>query len=697
MSVEVPADNPYVREPPTSFEPVDELDETAAREEIERLREAIRYHDYRYYVANDPVIADRTYDRLFERLEALEEAFDLAEPDSPTRRVAPGPLDAFDQVEHVRPMLSLDASADADDLREFDRRVRDEVGEVAYVCEPKFDGVAIELVYEAGALDRAVTRGDGRVGDDVTENVRTIASVPARLFGEPPANLAVRGEIYMPRDGFQSYNEHRIQEGLEPFANPRNAAAGTLRQLDPAVVADRPLACFVFDVLDASEPWATRWEEHHGLAGLGLRVPEHVERTEDVADAIAFRDDLLEIRDELNYEIDGIVIKVDDRETREALGSTARASRDAFAYKFPARTEETTVQRIAVQVGRTGRVTPLALLDPVDVGGVTVSRASLHNFEEVRKKNVNEGDVVRVQRAGDVIPYVAEVVEKRSEGPFEPPARCPICDSPIAFDGPLAYCTGGRACPAQLRESVIYFASRQGLDIEGIGEESVRQFMEAGLIEEEIADLFAITKRELVNLEGWGETSAENLLAELEAAKHPALDEFIAALGIPEVGPTIARQLAREFTTLEALAEADREALEAVDEVGPEVAGSILAWFDDPDNRHLLDALARHGVEPEAIEGPSGDRLDGVTVVFTGGLPTMTRAEATEAVEREGGRVTSSVSSNTDYLVVGDDPGDRKRADAETHEVETISAEAFEAWLGGDADRPRQARLGEDF
>ncbi|MFP4627542.1 MAG: NAD-dependent DNA ligase LigA [Halobacteriales archaeon] len=697
MAVEAPVDNPFVREPPTSFEPIDELGEAAAREEVELLREAIRYHDYRYYVANDPVVADRTYDRLFDRLEALEEAFDLVDADSPSQRVAPGPLDAFEEVEHVRPMLSLDASAQADDVREFDRRVHDEVGDVAYVCEPKFDGVAIELVYDEGRLDRAVTRGDGRVGDDVTQNVRTIEAVQERLFGDPPAVLALRGEIYMPRDGFQALNERRVQDGLDPFANPRNAAAGTLRQLDPSVVAERPLEYFVFDVLDASDPWQSRWEEHQDLTTLGLRVPEHVERVDDIEGAIDFREELLERRDDLNYEIDGIVIKVDDRDQRETLGTTARASRGAYAYKFPARTEETTVSRITVQVGRTGRVTPLALLEPVDVGGVTVSRASLHNFEEVRKKDVNEGDVVRVQRAGDVIPYVAEVVEKHSDGPFEPPARCPICDSPIAFDGPLAYCTGGRSCPAQLREAVIYFASRSGLDIEGIGEESVRQFLEAGLIEDDIADLFAITKRDLLDLPGWGEASADNLLAELEVAKEPPLDDFIAALGIPDVGPTIARQLARHFGTLEDLAGADREALEAVTDVGPEVAGSILAWFADPDNRRLLDALADHGVEPQADEAEAGDRLEGVTVVFTGALPTMTRDEATEAIEREGGRVTSSVSSNTDYLVVGDDPGETKLADAEAHGIETIDGADLEEWLGGDEDRPRQARLGEDF
>ncbi len=697
MAVEAPADNPYIRDPPTGFAPVEELSEDEAHDQIADLREAIRYHDHRYYVANDPVIADRAYDRLFDRLETLEHAFDAVDPTSPTQRVAPSPVDEFDEVEHVALMLSLDASDDADAVREFDRRVREEVGPVSYVLEPKFDGVAIELVYENGHLQRAVTRGDGEAGDDVTENVRTIRSIPDRLFDEPPAFLAVRGEIYMPKDGFQDHNEHRIQEGLEPFANPRNAAAGTLRQLDPGVVANRPLDCFVFDVLDASDPWESRWREHEALETFGLRVPDRVERVDDIEDAIAYRDRLMAARDALNYEIDGVVIKVNDRDQRETLGHTARATRGAFAYKFPARTTETTVSRITVQVGRTGRVTPLALLEPVDVGGVTVSRASLHNFEEVRKKNVNEGDVVHIQRAGDVIPYVAEVVEKRSDGPFEAPDRCPICDAAIAFDGPLAYCTGGRDCPAQLRESVIYFAGDNGLDIEGIGDESVRQFMDAGLIEDDIADLFAISERDLRSLEGWGRRSARKVIDEIERAKEPDLDTFIAALGIPEVGPTIARQVARALGTLEEVASADRDTLETVDEVGPSVAASIVEWFADERNEALLDDLASHGVEPQPFTAATGDRLEGVTIVITGSLPTLTRDRARELVERDGGRVTASVSGNTDYLVVGDNPGERKVSDAERHGVESISGDAFEDWLAGDADRPRQATLGEEF
>lgn len=695
MAVEAPEDNPYVRDPSTEFDPVDDLDDETAAAEVATLREAIRYHDYRYYVEQDPVIADRAYDQLFERLIELEEAFDLADTESPTQRVAPSPLDAFETVEHVRPMLSLDASVEEADVLEFDRRVRNEVGEVTYVVEPKFDGAAIELVYEAGRLERAVTRGDGYEGDEVTANVRTIGSVPDRLFGDPPAFLAVRGEIYIPREDFHAYNQDRVEAGKELFANPRNAAAGTIRQLDPAVVAERPLSCFVFDVLDASEPWPTRWAEHADLGGFGLPVSDLTEHVREIEGAIAYRDRLLDRRDTLDFEIDGVVIKVNGRSEREALGSTARFDRGAYAFKFPARTEETTISSIIVQIGRTGRATPLALLEPVDVGGVTVSRASLHNFEEIEKKDVNEGDVVRVQRAGDVIPYVAEVVDKRSDGPFQPPETCPICESPIEFDGPLAYCTGGRTCPAQLRESVIYFASEAGLDIDGLGEEKVRQLMDAERIEDDLADLFELQLDELTALEGWGETSARNLLDELERVKDAPLSDVIAALGIPDVGPTTARNLARSFGSLDELADADQAALESVDDVGPIVAASIGAWFDDSHNRALLEKLEAAGLSPTVELDDGGDRFDGLTVVITGSLPTLSRTAAADRFEREGGRVTSSVSGATDYLVVGENPGQSKREDAEVHGTEIIDGETFEAWLRGDAsdDGPEQATL----
>jgi DNA ligase (NAD+) len=676
-------ENPYVEDPPTDFEPVETLTEDEAREEARLLREAIRFHDYRYYVETDPVVADRTYDALFTRLQELEDEFGLQTQDSPTQRVGGEPLDELGTVEHVAPMLSIDSGGEADDVREFDDRIRREVGEeIEYVCEPKFDGLSVEVIYEDGEYVRAATRGDGQTGEDVTENVRTIASVPHRLRGDYPDFLAVRGEVYMPLDAFREHNKERVERGEDPFANPRNAAAGSLRQLDPAVTAERPLDCFFFDVLDSSTEFETHWEQHETLPEWGLKVNDRSERTDDVEEAIAYRDRLMDERPELNYEIDGVVIEVDDLDTCERLGTTQRAYRWAFAYKFPARSEVTTITDVIVQVGRTGRLTPVALLEPVDVGGVTVARASLHNPEEIAAKNVNVGDEVTVQRAGDVIPYVEEVVEKRSEGHYEFPDRCPVCDSAVEFDGPMAYCTGGLACTAQLQRAVQYYASEDGLDVEGLGGERVEQLMDAGLVEDSLADLYRIEKADLVGLEGWGETSAENLISELEASKHPRLRDFLSAIGIPKVGPATAADLAREFGNLDGIRSADRAELVRVSGIGPKVAEQIAEFFVSPENQRAIDDLldAIGPLEtPDAEE--TGDELAGLTFVFTGSLEDYTRSEAQELVEDHGANATSSVSGNTDYLVAGDSPGQTKLDDAEDNDVPVLDEEAFEEKL----------------
>jgi DNA ligase (NAD+) len=675
--------NPYLREPPTEFEPAAELAETEAERQIELLREAIREHDRRYYVENDPVIADRAYDALFARLQDLEDAFDRSHPDSPTRSVGGEPIEAFETVEHVAPMLSIDQSGEEADVREFDERVRREVGEVDYVCEPKFDGVSMEFVYEDGSLTRAVTRGDGREGDDVTKNARTIGSVPQKLHGDYPDFLAVRGEVYMPKDAFQAHNRERIERGEDPFANPRNATAGTIRQLDPAVVAERPLEVFYFDVLESSDGAESHREELDRFPDWGLRVTEYIEVVDDIEDAIAYRDRMLEARDDLDYEIDGTVIKVDDREAREELGRTARHDRYAFAYKFPARAEVTPIVDVAVQIGRTGRVTPVALLEPVDVGGVTVSRASLHNPEEIAEKNVNVGDTVRVQRAGDVIPYVEEVVEKGSEGYYELPEHCPVCDSAIERDGPMAFCTGGLACDAQLRRSIEYYASDDGLDLEGLGEKSVRQLVDAGLVGS-IADLYDLEGEALVELEGWGETSAENLIAEIGAAREPPLADLLSALGIPHVGPATARELAREFGSFDAVREAaenDPESFEGVDDVGETVTGQIHDFFASEANAAAVDSILEHVSPRESALESGGDELEGLTFVFTGSLQDVTRSDAQEVVEAHGANATGSVSGNTDYLVIGDSPGQTKLDDAEGEDVPVLEEDEFRKLL----------------
>ena len=678
-------DNPYVWDPSTDFEPVEGLDREAAEAQAERLREAIRFHDRRYYQEADPVVDDRTYDRLFARLEELEEAFDLDTEGSPTERVGGEPLEELESVEHVAPMLSVDSSGDPDEVREFDDRVRrtlegaDWTGELRYVCEPKFDGVSVEVIYEDGVYERAATRGDGRTGDDITRNVRTVGSVPGRLEDDYPAFLAVRGELFMPRDAFQAYNRELVERGEEPFANPRNATAGTVRQLDPSVVAERPLDCYFFDVLDSSAEFESHWERHATLPEWGLQVNDRVERVESIEAAIDYRDRLLEERDDLDYEVDGVVVKVDDYDACELLGTTSRAPRWAFAYKFPARSEETTVRSIAVQVGRTGRLTPVALLDPVEVGGVTVSRATLHNPEQIADLDVNVGDRVRVLRSGDVIPYVEEVIEKNSEGHFEFPERCPVCESAVERDGPLAFCTGGLACDAQLQRAIEHYASRNALDIEGLGERKVEQLLEVGLVER-LPDLYELEREELAELEGWGETSAANLLAELEASREPDLAEFLVAIGVPEVGPTVARDLARHFGSFDAVREASREELRSVEGIGDVVADEIREFFDSERNEAVLAGLLEH-VDPTEVDVETGDALAGLTFVFTGAIEGLTRHEAEELVEYNGGSATSSVSGNTDYVVAGENPGQSKLDDAEAEDVPVLDREGFEELL----------------
>ena len=681
-----PEANPYVRDPPLEFDPVEELDEETVDAQIDHLREAIRYHDHRYYQEADPIISDRTYDRLFDRLETLEDAFDLGSATSPTRRVGGEPLDELETVEHVTQMLSIDSAVEEREVRAFDRRVRDRLadagddGPVEYLCEPKFDGLSVELVYEDGELERAATRGDGEEGDDVTENVRTIRSVPLELDGDYPSFLAVRGEVFMPKAAFQAYNRERLERGDDAFANPRNAAAGTLRQLDPAVTAERPLDYFVFDVLDdGGYGFDTRIEEHRTVEAWGFHVDDHTRLVDDIDGAIAFREEMLDQRDDLDYELDGTVIKLDRKAACAALGSTSRAPRWAFAYKFPARSEETTVRDVVVQVGRTGRLTPVALLDPVEVSGVEVSRATLHNPDQIEELGVDVGDRVRLTRAGDVIPYIEAVVDADGGGHFGFPDHCPVCDSPIERDGPMAFCTGGVACPAQLRRAVRHYASRTGLDVEGLGEKAVDQLFDAGLLEA-LPDLYDLTVEELAALEGWGETSAENLLAELEVSKEPPLSDFLSALGIPEVGPTTAADLARHFGTLDAVMEASVEELQAVEGIGRTVAEEIREFLDSDRNRAAIDALRERGVDTRPAE-TAGDALEGLTFVFTGALDDRTREAARELVEANGGSATSSVSGNTDYLVVGDDPGRTKRDDAAENDVPTIDEAAFEALL----------------
>lgn len=672
--------NSYKHTPNTEFKPVSELDETTAIKQIEELREALRYHNHRYYVENDPVIADRAYDALLSRLNDLEAEFDASAPTSPTQRVGGMPVDGFETVTHEHPILSLEHSAEMDDVRQFARRVSNGLGvssPLEYVCEPKYDGVSLVLYYEDGDLRRAVTRGDGEEGDDVTVNVRTIPSIPLALPSDD--SLVVRGEVYMPYDAFQSYNKRRIERGDDAFANPRNATAGTIRHQDPSEVADRPLRFRAFQVVDSDQDCQTRAAENEYLYDLGFPVPDRFRVVTGIEEAIAFRDAILDQRDEMDTPVDGVVIKVNDAVYQDQLGRTSHHPRWAFAAKFPSRSKTTKLHDIAVQVGRTGRLTPVALLDPVDVDGVTVSRATLHNEDQVHEMGVAPGDIVEVERAGDVIPQIAGVVESRSDSVFSLPDACPVCGSAVVTRRGLKRCSGGFACEAQKKRSIEYFVSRDGLDIDGVGEQVVEDFVDVGLIDD-VGDLYELDVDDIVALDGYGETSAQKIVDEIQDTTTPRLDEVIAALGIASVGTTLARELGAEFADIEAFRTANVSRLTAVEKIGPETARDIVQFFESEANAQAVEHLLEH-VSIQPYEPSDGGVFDDTTVVFTGSLPSYTRSEASEIVQEAGGRVTSSVSGATDVLVAGETPGQSKISDAEENGVEVVDGEEFESRL----------------
>lgn len=675
-----PSENPYLSPPFSQFGEVQGLRDEQAIAQVEHLQEAVRYHDRRYYVEDNPVIADSEYDRLFARLEVLEQEFGIDDEGSPTQRVGAPPIDEFETATHSVELLSIEQAREESAVREFGTRVDSETeGSASFVCEPKLDGISLALYYDDGLLQQVVTRGDGEEGEVVTPNAKTAPSIPLRLSTDAPERLVVRGELVMPRSGFQQYNKEQIEAGEDPFANPRNAVAGTIRQKDPSIVAERPLQFLAFDVLESSRPFATRWEANQFLEGLGFVSPPRLEQAETIEDAIAYRNGVLDVRDEMDVEIDGVVLKVDDHDQQDELGRTSSHPRYCFAYKFPPRTEETVLRDVVLQVGRTGRVTPVALLDPVDVAGVTVSRASLHNPAQIAELGVGIGDRVRVERAGDVIPQVAEVVEERADGHFEFPEACSVCGSKIERDGPMAACTGGLSCPSQVRRSIEHYVSRKGLDIDGVGEQTVDHFLAAELIED-VADLYDLTKDDIASLEGYGEQSAANLVEAISGSREPALHDFLTALGIPEVGETVARDLAREFGSVGVFREAGPADLTAVDDVGEVTARRIQEYLEIGANRDVLDRLLEE-VSPMNELDEGGSAFADQTIVFTGSLPELSRTEATEIIEAEGGSVTSSVSGVTDVLVVGEDPGSRKQSAADENDVTMVDGEVFERRL----------------
>jgi DNA ligase (NAD+) len=636
-----------------------------ARKEIETLRRELEHHNRLYYIEARPEISDYDFDRKMRRLQELEAAHpELADPNSPTSRVGGEPIGDFPTVIHDPPMLSIENAYSIEELREWDDRVKRGlgVGEVEYEAELKIDGVSIALLYEDGALRRGATRGDGVRGDDVTPNVRTIRSLPLRI-DTPLKRLEVRGEIYISKTDFAKLNEQAEEAGEAPLANPRNAAAGSLRQKDPRLVAQRRLSAFVYHLVAAGEVRVdSQWKAYAMLEQAGFPLNPERALCADITAVEAFIERWHERRHDLPFEIDGIVVKVNRREQQLELGTTSKAPRWAVAFKYPPEAAQTVVRDIQFYVGRTGTVTPVAVFDPVHIGGTKVMNASVHNFDEIARKDVRIGDTVSVEKGGDIIPKITEVfVEKRPRGAkaVVPPKRCPVCGEPLhRFEGEVAIRCINQGCPAIVIGSILHFAARKAMDIEGLGDKAVELFIEQKLVSD-YSSLFELRKEDLAQLERWGETSAEKLIRQIEKSKDIELSRFIFALGIRFVGERAAKVLARRFTSIDEVMDATREQLIEVSEIGPAVAESITAYFAVPANRERIEKMKRLGVAPRHVATATGSRLAGKSVVVTGTLTRFSRDEIHKLIEREGGKAAGSVSSKTSYLVAGEAAGSK--------------------------------------
>ena len=660
----------------------------------QRLKSELNQHNHAYYVLDDPSIPDSHYDRLMAELQAIEQQYSqLRTSDSPTQRIGGMALDSFSQVRHEVPMLSLDNAFSDAEMMDFDRRIKDRINldssqNLTYACEPKLDGVAVSLIYQKGLLIRGATRGDGSIGEDITANVRTIKSIPLSLHGDIfPELLEVRGEIYMPRDGFNHFNKKALESGDKPFVNPRNAAAGSLRQLDSKITATRPLEMCAYSVgqYQGDQKPDSHFAVLNMLGTLGFKINQHIKQVEGLEALEDYYQQLAKLRDKLDYDIDGIVYKVNDLTLQQRLGFVAKAPRWAIARKFPAQEEMTRLLDVEFQVGRTGAVTPVARLEPVFVGGVTVGNATLHNADEINRLGVCVGDTVIVRRAGDVIPQIVKaVVEKRPEGaqPILFPERCPVCQSSVKrVEGEaVARCTGGLFCGAQTKEAIKHYASRKAMDIDGLGDKLVDALVDNELIYS-VADLYELKLEKLINLERMAQKSAENLLNSIEASKQTTLPKFLFSLGIREVGEATAQTLANNFGTLDKVIEASVEQLLEVEDVGPVVARHIVDFFRNPDNLSIVEAIINSGVQWKDIDQTAQSLpLKGQTWVLTGTLETMSRAEAKDRLQQFGAKVSGSVSAKTHAVVAGPGAGSKLNK-AQSLDIQILTEESLIAFL----------------